>query len=251
MSPSIAPTPSTAETFYDRYWSFRIERGDHEAGNRIKLRHEQAAAFIKQRLADRPEGRVIDLGCGDALLAQALQPHEYHLVGTDIADRALRLAEPYCAEVRQLDLDTDDTPPQWMETFDAVACLEVLEHLERPRRNIARSFELLRPRGFAVFSFPNLFSWKNRFCFLRGRWPSGYTTYDPREHLQVFELDEFQRWCRDAGLTLLGTSITPDLPRFRPARRAMFSWRGLLNALCPTLAAMQINVYAQRPGEPA
>jgi SAM-dependent methyltransferase len=159
----------------------------------------------------------------------------------------LEIARPHYAHVDRLDMDRDATPPALLGAFDGVICLEVLEHLENPRRNLLRAFELLRPGGFAAFSYPNLFSWQNRWAFLRGRWPGGYCTYDPREHLQVFELPAFKRQVADAGFTLLGTAITPDLPRFKPLRRAMFAARSLLNALGPAFWAMQINVFAQKP----
>jgi hypothetical protein len=128
-----------------------------------------------------------------------------------------------------------------------VVCLEVLEHIMTPRENVGRISSLLRPGGVAVFSFPNLFSYRNRWTFLRGQWPSGYTTYDPREHLQVLELPVFREWVGEAGLEFLGTEITPDLPKFRPLRAGMFRARGILNTISPSLFAMQINVFARKP----
>ena len=171
---------TSAATFYDRYWAFRTERGDTTAPNRVKLRHEQAAEFIQRRFPDSQGVKVLDLGCGDGLTGQLLKPSGYQLTGVDISTRALGLAQPYYQHTRLLDLDGDDTPCEWLNAFDAVVCLEVLEHLQRPQRNIERAYELCRLGGVAVFSFPNLFSWRSRWYFLRGRWPAGYTTYHRR-----------------------------------------------------------------------
>lgn len=238
---------SSALLFYEQYWAHRTGRGDHTAANRVKLRHEQAAEFLLRRFPRPAEAKLIDLGCGDGIMGQLLKPAGYPITGADISPRALEIARPNYSQVGRLDLDRDPTPPQWVAGFDGVICLEVLEHLEKPQRNLARAFELLKNGGYAAFSFPNLFSWKNRWQFLRGRWPGGYCTYDPREHLQVFELPAFKNMAADAGFEILGTAITPDLPRFKPLRKAMFKARHLLNALGPALWAMQINLFARKP----
>lgn len=237
---------ANAAAFYEGYWSHRIERGDHLAHNRVKLRHEQATAFINKHCPDPAAARVLDLGCGDGLLGQCLHPSGYRIDGADVSPKALSLCEKTYRQTQRLDLDVDPSPEAWRDAFDAVVCLEVLEHLREPQRNLQRVRDALRPGGVAALSYPNLFSWKNRLTFLRGRWPEGYTTYDPVEHLQVFDLPGFKRMVRGAGLELIGLEITPDLPRFKPFRKAMFRSRGFWAKLCPALAAMQINVYARR-----
>lgn len=246
--PNESPAASMAP-FYEGYWAHRVERGDTTADNRVKLRHEQAAAWFAARLTGSPAARVLDLGCGDGLLGQVIagHGHGHRLTGADVAPRALDLCRPYYDATGVFDLDADETPEDWREAFDAVACLEVLEHLRRPERAMRCVREALRPGGVVALSYPNLFSWKNRLVFVRGRWPSGYTTYDPVEHLQVFDLPGFKKMVRDAGLELTGLQITPDLPAFKPLRRAVFRSRGLWARLCPALVAMQINVYARRP----
>ena len=240
-------TEGGMSAFYENYWNYRVQRGDHTAGNRVKLRHEQAADHLRRVLGSRPGAAVLDLGCGDGLLGQVLAGEDWSLCGADVSNRALELAGPYYSELRRLDLDAEPTPEAWRGGFDAVVCLEVLEHLRRPEAALAKVREMLRPGGVAALSYPNLFSWKNRLVFLRGRWPEGYTTYDPMEHLQVFDLPGFRALVARAGLEETGLEITPDLPRWRPARRAMFAGRGVLGRLCPAWSAMQINLYARRP----
>ena len=235
----------TATAFYDHYWSFRAQRGDVVASNRVKLRHEQAAQHVR-RVFQRPTGvRVLDLGCGDGIMGQMLSPMGYCVTGVDVSPRALALAGAHYDSTAELDLDADAVPDQWRAAFDGVVCLEGLEHLERPQQTVRRVLELCRPGGLAVFSFPNLFTWKNRVSFLRGRWPQGYTTYDPREHLQVIELRTFREWVRDASFRVTDVQITPDLPSWRPLRWLMFRQRRALARLGPSLWGVQILVTVE------
>lgn len=236
-----------ASTFYDLYWEHRTRRGDITAPNRIKLRHEQTIDFIRRQFPKPSSARVLDVGCGDGIIGSMLTPLEYGTIGVDVSGRALELAQRHYAEVRALDLDRDETPEGWQSAFDAVVCLEVLEHIEEPRRAIERIHQICKPGGVAIFSFPNLFSWKNRLMFLRGRWPAEYCTYDPREHLHAFELPTFRDWVIQSGFSVLGTAITPDLPRFSPLRKLMFRMRNVLSRIGPSLWAMQIVLFTERP----
>lgn len=239
------------ESFYDAYWEHRIARGDVDSPKRVKLRHEQAAAFLRDRLTAGTGARVLDLGCGDGAMGEMLQSDGYEVEGVDVSPRVLAVAERWYEKTRRFDMNRDELPEAWRSAFDAVVCLEVLEHLEHPRRSIEHALAVLKPGGVAAFSFPNLFSWKNRLAFVRGRWPKSYTTYDPREHLQVFELEAFESWLREAGFVVESRAITPDLPRPQPFRNWMFKARGALGRWSPTLWAMQINVFTHRPAEAA
>jgi SAM-dependent methyltransferase len=244
LAPNGAPNFATG--FYDRYWDFRSQRGDTLAPNRIKLRHEQSAAFIRRHLPDPSAARLLDIGCGDGIMGQILSPLGYDITGADVSPRALHIASPHYRATQLLDLDRSAAPPSWAGSFQGIVCLEVLEHIEKPQENIRRIADWLAPGGFVALSYPNIFSWRNRWMFMTGRWPHGYCTYDPREHLQVFELPVFKQWMTDAGLEIMDLAITPDLPKFRPLRRAMFGMRGLLSRCMPTLWAMQIALFARK-----
>lgn len=239
-----------AAGFYERYWAHREARGDVAAANRVKLRHEQAAAYLRRAIGDQGGAAVLDVGCGDGVLGEVLGKAGvgWRVTGVDLAERAVELAAGWYERVRRFDLDRDAVPAEWRGAFDGVACLEVLEHVEEPRAGLGRVAEMVRPGGAVVVSFPNLFSWRNRLAFAAGRWPAGYTTYDPREHLHVLELRQVRRWMAEAGVEVTGVAITPELPRREPLRRWMFRMRGLLGRVGPTVWAMQIAVFGRKRG---
>lgn len=81
---------------------------------------------------------------------------------------------------RELDIVSDITDiPEPDEAFDAVMCIEVLEHLPEPVKALREFFRLLRPGGILILSAP--------FCSLSHMAPfhfyGGFTRYFYEKHL--------------------------------------------------------------------
>jgi SAM-dependent methyltransferase len=108
----------------------------------------QAAVDRLLPQSDEPV-RVLDAGCGSAVHVRL--PQSAHLTGIDISQRQLdrntRLHEKILG-----DLQTHDLPP---ETFDAVVCWDVLEHLEHPDAALEHLFVSLKPNGILILACPD------------------------------------------------------------------------------------------------
>jgi len=106
----------------------------------FKERH-QRSEFVAQRFTQYLQQRVADIGCFKAPLRSLLKNCEY--IGVDVA------GEPDI----QLNLDTQDPLPFKDNEFNAVLCIEVLEHLD----NLHLIFdELVRiSNQYIVVSLPN------------------------------------------------------------------------------------------------
>ncbi|WP_209348025.1 methyltransferase domain-containing protein [Pontixanthobacter sp. CEM42] len=98
--------------------------------------------------------RVLDIGCGNGLLAREIAklvgPHG-HVLGIDLQDTALEQARSHPAEdgaapveYRKLDLNTETLD----ETFDAISCRRVLMYLPDAQATLTRLASLLEPEGF-------------------------------------------------------------------------------------------------------
>jgi len=143
----------------------------------IRRFHERIAEMLGQALGidaspdhRRGTGRtVLDVGCGEGFVAAYLQDRFPNLtiLGVDIDFRFLGTActgRAYFvgADARAL--------PFSEETFDLVLCLEVLEHLEKPREALAelarvsRGLVLLSVPHQPFFSLANLLRGKNLTC---------------------------------------------------------------------------------------
>ena len=110
--------------------------------------------FIAQRFQSVLNGKILDVGCGKAVLKRLLPLAEY--TGVDIG------GEPDI----QVNLEEAGRLPFPDDSFDCVVCTDVLEHLE----NLHQIFgELVRvSRRHLIISLPN--NWTNaRVPIARGR----------------------------------------------------------------------------------
>src|SRR5262249_53234001 len=87
------------------------------------------------------------------------------------------------------------------QRFDAITFWAVLEHLNEPRRFLAKANALLKPGGHCFVLVPNMQSLAIRLLGERYR-------YIMPEHLNYFIPDTLKRFARDAGLRLVTMKFT-------------------------------------------
>jgi SAM-dependent methyltransferase len=124
------------------------------------LRHTRA--LLAKRL-DRlaPPGPILDVGCGEGALLEALVSRGRVAVGLEQGDQAARSR----LDVRDVELvDFNDGAGQWA----AVVFWHSLEHLRDPRAAMLRASSLLAPSGLLIVAVPNRASWQARA--LGDRW---------------------------------------------------------------------------------
>lgn len=115
------------------------------------------ARRLLEELAREEVGSVADLGCGGGELLGELEAWKpsLRLCGIDASEAQLsenRRRHPARAWLAA-DLDRPVVfPPALAETFDAVTCSEVLEHVERPLELLANARALARPGGRLLLS---------------------------------------------------------------------------------------------------
>ena len=102
--------------------------------------------------------KVLDLGTGSGALGAFLREHHGAQVDgvTYNADEAA-VARPHYRRLEVADLDDGTWAEAFRgETYDAIVCADVLEHLKRPERVLSACTSLLAPRGRLLISIPNV-----------------------------------------------------------------------------------------------
>lgn len=107
-------------------------------GSPEELRHDEAATFVADALADRP--RVLDVGCGDGEISR-------RLAAVGFAVTAIDLDVPRSANAPGVTFIQHDFLTFEAQPFDAIVFSNSLHHILPLDRAIARVTKLLTPTG--------------------------------------------------------------------------------------------------------
>ncbi|MEX1250341.1 MAG: bifunctional 2-polyprenyl-6-hydroxyphenol methylase/3-demethylubiquinol 3-O-methyltransferase UbiG [Hyphomonas sp.] len=101
---------------------------------------------------------VLDLGCAGGFMAEALADRGAQVTGIDPAEKAIAIARAHArATNRDIDYDTGvgEALPYPEAVFDAVVCVDVLEHVSDLDQVLAEVARVLRPGGLFLFDTIN------------------------------------------------------------------------------------------------
>ena len=111
------------------------------------------------RLAALAGRRAVDIGCGGGILAESMAGRGAEVLGVDLADRPLKVAELHAlesgAQVRYRKIAAEAMADECPGEFDVVTCMEMLEHVPDPESTVRACARLARPGGWLFFSTIN------------------------------------------------------------------------------------------------
>ena len=202
-----------------RWWDPNSEfRPLHEI-NPLRLGHiEKLSGGIAGK-------RVVDVGCGGGILAEAMATHGARVTGIDLAEKPLKVAMLHALESgREVDyrlVSAEALAQEMPEAFDVVTCMEMLEHVPEPASVIAACARLVKPGGWVFFSTIN----RNPKSFLLAIVGAEYVLrLLPRgthEYARFIRPSELARDCRAAALTvedITGMTYNPLTRRYALGR---------------------------------
>jgi SAM-dependent methyltransferase len=116
-------------------------------------------------LGGAPPCKALDLGAGRGELSQKLGALGHTVTAVE------RYTPQFEAKVPLVDADLDATWPFADASYDAAMAVEILEHVENPRFFLRELSRVLKPRGVAIVSTPNLTTVLSRAIFAAcGQW---------------------------------------------------------------------------------
>lgn len=107
-------------------------------------------AYVIDRIALR-DAAVLDVGCGGGLLSESLAGEGARVTAIDLAPDLLKVAKLHRLE-SGLEVDyrlvaVESLAAEQPESFDAITCMEMLEHVPDPASVLSACASLLKPGG--------------------------------------------------------------------------------------------------------
>ena len=115
--------------------------------------------FIEER-SSVEDKKVLDVGCGGGILAEALSELGANVTGIDASENTIGVAKSHSRSVGSDVVYIQNTIEEFIsshpnEKFDVITCLEMLEHVPSPNEIIKSCSNLLKDDGNIFFSTIN------------------------------------------------------------------------------------------------
>ncbi|TAJ08929.1 MAG: class I SAM-dependent methyltransferase [Nitrospirae bacterium] len=138
---------------------------DHHGPNTVHMTRLHVAKLI----LDAGHRLVLDVPCGTGALTQLLLAGGREVVSADLCPEGFVV--PGRSAVR---VNLNTVLPFESETFDAVACVEGIEHIENPHLLAREANRILHKGGMLYVTTPNVLSIRSRLSYLLRGYPDQF-----------------------------------------------------------------------------
>lgn len=137
-----------------------------------------------------PNGKLLDVGCGDGLYIDYMRRLGWEVEGVEIDERAAGLSRQrgfivHCGTLIEQKFEDN--------RFDAIVLSHVLEHVHDPVGLLRECHRILKTTGLIRIFIPNVDSLGHR------RFKSNWIGLDPPRHLHLFTASGLRELARRAG----------------------------------------------------
>ncbi|MBV1916237.1 MAG: bifunctional 2-polyprenyl-6-hydroxyphenol methylase/3-demethylubiquinol 3-O-methyltransferase UbiG [Pseudomonadales bacterium] len=188
------------EALADRWWDQNSEFKPLHQINPLRVNYIDERSPVAGK-------KVLDVGCGGGILSEGLAVRGADVTGIDVGEAPLEIAKLHTKE-SGLDIDyrlttIEQLAEQEPESYDIVACMEMLEHVPDPSSIIQACAKALKPGGTIYFSTISRNPKAYLFAIVAAErvlkmLPKGTHDYD-----KLIKPSELARWARQADLQLL------------------------------------------------
>lgn len=186
-----------------RWWDLESEFRPLHQINPLRLDWIQGLAPLKGK-------RVLDIGCGGGILADAMARQGAQVLGIDLATKALKVAQLHALEaktegVQYREISAEALALEDPAGFDVVTCMEMLEHVPDPSSVVRACASLVKPGGHVFFSTINRNAKSFLFAIVGAEYVLNLLPRGTHEFAKFIKPSELASYSRSAGLTLQHT----------------------------------------------
>src|SRR6186713_3067413 len=158
-------------------------------------------------LASLAGKRVLDVGCGGGILADAMARRGADVLGIDLATKALKVAQLHALEaqtegVQYREVSAEALAAEQPGRFDVVTCMEMLEHVPDPSSIVKACATLVKPGGHVFFSTINRNAKAFLFAIVGAEYVLNMLPRGTHEYAKLIKPSELAGYCRASGLSL-------------------------------------------------
>ena len=185
-----------------RWWDAESEFRPLHQINPLRLDWIDAQAAIAGK-------RVVDVGCGGGILAESMAKRGANVLGIDLADKPLKVAQLHAMEGGVANLQYRSVAAEALAAeqpgqFDVVTCMEMLEHVPEPASVIQACADMVKPGGWVFFSTLNRNVKSYLFAIVGAEYVLKLLPRGTHEYARFIQPAELTQWARNANLGPVG-----------------------------------------------
>lgn len=203
----------------NRWWDPDGPQKPLHALNPVRLEYARQRAPLRG-------AQVLDVGCGGGLFSEALAREGAHVTAIDLAPELLKVARLHRLESGvQVDYQlkpVEELAAERPGSFDAITCMEMLEHVPDPGSIIDACATLLKPGGRLFLSTLNRTPAAFALAIVGAEYVARLLPKGTHHYQDFIKPAELAGWLRAAGLQLedvSGLAYEPWRNRARISQR--------------------------------
>jgi 2-polyprenyl-6-hydroxyphenyl methylase/3-demethylubiquinone-9 3-methyltransferase len=151
--------------------------------------------------------RVLDIGCGGGILCESMAALGAQVKGIDLSHEALGVADLHALEsgvqIEYEEIAAETLVAREPASYDAVTCMEMLEHVPQPASVVAACAALVRPGGWVFFSTLNRNVKAYLFAVIGAEYIARMLPRGTHDYARFIRPSELAAFARAAGLRVV------------------------------------------------
>ena len=180
------------------------EKGKHRLLHTI---NPTRVTYIDEQINGVLHKNILDVGCGGGILTESLAKQNADVTGIDIASAAIDTAIKHAKE-NNLNIDYQATSIEEFtkinkSKFDAVVCMEMLEHVYDPKLVISQLVNLLTANGSLLLSTINRTPMAYAIMIVGLEKITNLIPRGTHDYEMFLKPSEVAKWCKEANLDVV------------------------------------------------